>query len=102
MSFSDRIQDGLHNRENRKPYYDSRAFSHGCRNHGSCDYCRQNRTYNHTKRKQSSNDNLKDLDNSISIIDETYYSGTETHHMPYWDEADCNIDQEDIEKHIIK
>ena len=33
-----------HGKEKRKEYRDSRRFDCTCRNHGSCSYCRENRT----------------------------------------------------------
>jgi hypothetical protein len=33
-----------HGKEHRKEYHDSRRWDCGCRNHGSCSYCRSNRT----------------------------------------------------------
>lgn len=32
-------------KDQRKPYYDARRFDRSCRNHGSCSYCRDNRTF---------------------------------------------------------
>lgn len=32
-------------KERRKPYYGAKAIDHTCRNHGSCDWCRENRLY---------------------------------------------------------
>ena len=34
-----------HRKEKRKPYYDSRAVDHTCRNHGSCKWCESNRRF---------------------------------------------------------
>ena len=34
-----------HNKEHRKPYRGSKAFDRTCRNHGSCDWCKDNRLY---------------------------------------------------------
>lgn len=33
-----------HGKEHRRKYYDSRRFDCSCRSHGSCSYCRSNRT----------------------------------------------------------
>lgn len=30
----------------KRPYTGSKRFDHSCRNHGSCGYCRDQRTYN--------------------------------------------------------
>ena len=32
-------------KEKRKPYTGAKAFSVSCRNHGSCPWCMENRTY---------------------------------------------------------
>lgn len=37
-------------KEHRKQYYGSKAVDSTCRNHGSCGYCRENRTFNTRKR----------------------------------------------------
>ena len=34
-----------HGKEHRKPYTRGKAVDYSCRNHGSCDYCRENRLY---------------------------------------------------------
>ena len=41
MSLDKAIQ---HNKEHRKQYRGSKAFDCTCRNHGSCDWCKENRT----------------------------------------------------------
>jgi hypothetical protein len=55
----------LHNKEHRKPYKDSRRFDHSCRNHGSCDYCFDNRTFFHKKREAFSIQDLKEYKNEL-------------------------------------
>ena len=40
-----------HGKEHRKPYRRSKAVSKSCRNHGNCEWCRDNRTYSNRKRK---------------------------------------------------
>jgi hypothetical protein len=32
-------------KEKRKPYKGAKSHCRGCRNHGGCDYCRNNRTF---------------------------------------------------------
>lgn len=32
-------------KEYRKPYYGSKSFDRACRNHGSCEWCRENRLH---------------------------------------------------------
>ena len=41
-----------HGKEKRKPYRGSKAFDHTCRNHGSCDWCRENRLYRENRLKE--------------------------------------------------
>ena len=38
-------------KDHRKPYYDSRRFDTSCRNHGSCGWCRDGRTFHNERRK---------------------------------------------------
>ena len=37
-------------RTKKKDYTKSKAVSKGCRNHGSCPYCKNNRLYKHLKK----------------------------------------------------
>ena len=37
-------------KEHRKQYYGPQAIATICRNHGSCDWCRSNRTHSTRKR----------------------------------------------------
>ena len=46
MSLDKAIQ---HGKVKRKPYRGSKAVDRSCRNHGSCFYCQQNRTYQSRK-----------------------------------------------------
>ena len=39
-----------HGKERRKQYRGTKAYDKTCRNHGSCDYCRNNRLHNGKKR----------------------------------------------------
>ena len=39
-----------HGKEKRKPYKGAKAVACSCRNHGTCEWCRGNRTHN-TNRK---------------------------------------------------
>lgn len=34
-----------HGKEHRKPYRGSKVIDHTCRNHGSCPWCKENRTH---------------------------------------------------------
>ena len=40
-----------HGKEKRKPYYGSKAIDCTCRNHGSCDWCRENRLHKFRDKK---------------------------------------------------
>ena len=34
-----------HGKEKRKPYRGAKAIDCSCRNHGTCDWCKENRTH---------------------------------------------------------
>lgn len=57
-----------HGKEKRKPYVGSKAFDHTCRNHGSCDWCRESRTYKNLKRTQEMID--RELDYLVEEMNE--------------------------------
>lgn len=40
-----------HGKEHRRPYHGDKAIDRTCRNHGTCDYCRDNRLFKNVKRK---------------------------------------------------
>lgn len=50
MSLDKSIERG---KERRKPYRGSKRFDRTCRNHGSCEWCKQNRLYSSKKRKDA-------------------------------------------------
>ena len=52
-----------HGKEHRKPYRHSKAVDATCRNHGSCTWCKGNRTYSRIKTEQSMKDKLKEVTN---------------------------------------
>lgn len=37
-------------KDHRKPYRGSKNFARSCRNHGSCGWCRDNRTHKNARR----------------------------------------------------
>ncbi|MBO5969275.1 MAG: hypothetical protein J6S14_12345 [Clostridia bacterium] len=39
-----------HGKEHRKPYRGSKAIDKTCRNHGGCDWCKENRTISDKRR----------------------------------------------------
>ena len=57
MSLKKAIKYG---KEHRKPYTDSRAFDKSCRNHGGCDFCKDNRLYSTNKALEAAKEQLKE------------------------------------------
>lgn len=47
-------------KEHRKPYQRSKAFDRSCRNHGNCGYCRNNRTFNNSRRELLAKEEIKE------------------------------------------
>lgn len=56
MSLDKSIERG---KEHRKPYHGSKQFDRTCRNHGSCDWCKDNRLHADKKRRDAMKDKLK-------------------------------------------
>lgn len=50
-----------HGKEKRKPYRGSKAFDKTCRNHGGCDWCRENRLHKFKKEEEKTLDKLKEI-----------------------------------------
>ena len=50
-----------HGKERRKPYRGSKAFDKSCRNHGGCDWCRENRLHKFKKEEEKTLDKLKEI-----------------------------------------
>lgn len=46
-------------------YRGSKAFNHSCRNHGSCDYCRDNRTYKDRRERERTAQALREWRENI-------------------------------------
>ena len=40
-----------HGKEYRKPYRGAKAIDRTCRNHGGCEWCKENRMHKNDKRK---------------------------------------------------
>ena len=40
-----------HGKEKRKPYHGAKAIDGTCRNHGSCDWCKNNRKHKFRDKK---------------------------------------------------
>lgn len=49
----------LYGKEHRKPYYDSRAVSGECRNHGGYPWCTGNKLYSFENQKQAAIQKIK-------------------------------------------
>lgn len=58
MSLDKAIEYG---KEHRKPYSGAKAVDKTCRNHGSCDWCRKNRTYKYRKQQLKFEDFAEDF-----------------------------------------
>ena len=39
-----------HGKEHRKNYHGSKAFDRTCRNHGGCEWCKENRLHKYRKK----------------------------------------------------
>lgn len=47
-------------KERRNHYRKSKSFDSTCRNHGSCDYCKGDRTHKNEVRKRSADEQVED------------------------------------------
>ena len=52
MSLNKAIASG---KEHRKQYKGAKSVDRACRNHGGCDWCKENRLYKNLKRLEKSN-----------------------------------------------
>lgn len=50
-------------KEKRKPYVGAKAVDCICRNHGSCEWCKGNRTYKNNKKELKKEQELKEYEN---------------------------------------
>lgn len=48
-------------KEHRKIYRGSKSIDKACRNHGSCNWCRENRQYKNLKKLQKTLDIMKEV-----------------------------------------
>jgi hypothetical protein len=48
-----------HKKDHRKPYHGSKRFDRTCRNHGSCEWCKENRLYSSRKRRDALEEKMK-------------------------------------------
>jgi hypothetical protein len=51
MSLNKAIQSG---KEHRKEYRGAKSIAYNCRNHGNCEWCKENRLYKNLKRLDKS------------------------------------------------
>ena len=49
-----------HGKEHRKPYRRAKALDRTCRNHGSCDWCEENRMHKNQKRLEKVKSKMED------------------------------------------
>jgi hypothetical protein len=56
-------------RTRKKPYRKSRRFDKGCRCHGSCPYCRDNRLYSDNKRRSAADQAIADYWRGPEILE---------------------------------
>ena len=50
-----------HGKEKRKPYTGAKADDCSCRNHGSCNWCKENRLYQRLKVDEASRQALEEI-----------------------------------------
>ena len=58
MSLNKAIKSG---KEHRKPYKGAKAIDRTCRNHGSCSWCMNNRTYKNKGKEKIAEQEIKDI-----------------------------------------
>ena len=63
MSLDKAIKSG---KEHRKPYSGSKSFDRTCRNHGSCDWCKENRLIQSIRAEKESLEKLRDYQEELS------------------------------------
>lgn len=51
-----------HGKEHRKPYRGAKAIDCTCRNHGGCDWCKENRMHKNTKRLAKVKSKMEDYE----------------------------------------
>ena len=50
----------IYGKEKRKPYTGTKAVDCSCRNHGSCDWCKENRLYQRLKVDEATKQDLQE------------------------------------------
>lgn len=51
-----------HNKEHRKPYRGTKAVDCTCRNHGTCDWCKENRLYQQLRENERIKKELEEFE----------------------------------------
>lgn len=51
----------LHGKEHRKQYRKSKRFDRSCRNHGSCSYCKSNRTFFDKRKRLAADEAIEEF-----------------------------------------
>lgn len=62
MSLDKAVQ---HGKEYRKPYTGGKAIDRTCRNHGGCDYCRENRLHASKVQQEIADAKLKEYEKGM-------------------------------------
>lgn len=52
-----------HGKEKRKPYKGAKAVDYTCRNHGRCEWCKNNRLYKQVRMDEASRQEFKEFEN---------------------------------------
>ena len=55
-------------KEKRKQYHGNKAVSKSCRNHGTCDWCKNNRLYKRLKKESAMLDEIKEVDKYTNML----------------------------------
>lgn len=66
MSLDKSITNG---KEHRNPYRGAKAIGNTCRNHGSCEWCKGNRTHKNDKSELKCEQELKGYDRTGKDLD---------------------------------
>lgn len=51
-----------HGKEKRKPYIGGKAVFQRCRNHGDCDWCKENRLYSFKVQEEAADSKIKEYE----------------------------------------
>lgn len=59
----------IHGKEHRKQYEGAKSIDKTCRNHGSCSWCRGNRTWKNNKRELSAKQEIEEYEEEAAKLD---------------------------------